>query len=475
MTVPEFNPPAHLPPLEVAALTTDFHGQVLLPGGDAYEQARRVWNGVIDRRPVLIAQPRDPADVGRAVRFARDHHLPLSVRGGGHNVAGGALCDGMVVDLSAMRGVTVDPRARTARVEGGATWAEVDAATQPHGLAAPGGVVSETGVAGLTLGGGLGWLRRRFGLSCDHVRAFEVVGAGGEVMRASADEHPDLYWALRGGGGAFGVVTAFEFGLQPVGPEVMFTMVFYPASAGLEVLRAYREFTLPAPDEVSSFAILGTLPEAEVFPPEAHGQPFVLLAAMYAGDPGEGEEALRPLRELGGPLIADFSARQPYVQVQRAFDEDYPAGRRYYWKSAYLHGLPDEALRCALDFAAASPSPLSTVDLWHLGGAIDRVEAASTAYAHRGAPYLLGVEANWDGEDEAAQAANVAWARRCVDAFAPFSTGGAYLNFPGFEEDAAGSAFAPGEHLARLEAVRQRYDPEGVFRVQSGNTGPGPA
>ncbi|WP_216320724.1 FAD-binding oxidoreductase [Deinococcus aestuarii] len=473
MTAPESGPPAVLKPEEVAALASGFRGSLLAPGSGTYEQARRVWNGVIDKYPALILQPRDTADVTRAVRFARDHHLPLSVRGGGHNVAGGALCEGgVVVDLCLMRGVTVDPRARTARVGGGATWAEVDAATQAHGLAAPGGVVSDTGVAGLTLGGGLGWLRRRFGLSCDHIRAFEVVTAGGEVVRADASEHPDLYWALRGGGGAFGVVTAFEFDLQPVGPEVMFAMVFYPASSGLDVLRAYREFAASAPDEVSSFAICGTLPEAEVFPPEAHGQPFVLLAAMSAGDPEGGEAALRPLREITRP-IADFSARQPFVEVQRAFDEDYPAGRRYYWKSAYLRGLPDEALRCALDFAAASLSPLSTVDLWHLGGAIDRIAPDATAYPHRGAPYLLGVEANWEEGDAASREANVTWARRCVEAFSPFSPGGTYLNFPGFEEDADGPDAAHGDHLARLEAVRRRYDPGGLFHLRAGHAAGG--
>ncbi len=461
MTTQPHSAPILLPPQQVAAFAAQLQGDLITPANSGYAAARQVWNGVIDKSPALIVRPRTVDDVVRALHFARDHALPVTVRGGGHNVAGHALCEGVVLDLSLMRGVTVDAQARIARVEGGATWAEVDAACQAFGLATPGGVVSETGVAGLTLGGGLGWLRRKHGLSCDQVRAYEVVTAAGQVVRVSADSEPELFWALRGGGGGFGVVTAFEFALHPLGPDVMFAMVFYPAS--LDILQAYRAYGQTAPEEVSSFAICGQVPESDVFPAEAHGQPFVLLAALYAGEAQAGERLLEPLRHCGQP-IADFSAVQPYVGVQQLFNEDYPNGRKYYWKSAYLAGLPDEALQLALDFAASSPSALSTVDIWPLGGAIDDLNASASAYPHRGAPYLLAVEANWDEPGEAAQEANVAWARLCLEQCAPYATGGVYLNFPGFEGESVALPEAQRAQQARLQQIKHLWDAGALFR-----------
>lgn len=446
------------------ALDARVEGDVLTPTRDGYDAARAVWNGVIDRRPALIVRPVSADDVAEAIIFGREQGLEIAIRGGGHNVAGTAVCDGgLVIDLSRMNEVRVDPDAHRATGGGGATWAELDAATQEHGLAAPGGVVSDTGIAGLTLGGGIGWLRRKYGLSCDNLVSCEVVTASGELLRASADENPDLFWALRGSGGGIGVVTSFTYRLHPVGPEVAVALAFHPGERASDVLGAYRALCEEAPDEVTSFAICGTVPDAETFPEEIHGRAFVLLAACYAGDPMEGEQALRAFREVDEPLV-DLSGRLPYVEVQQAFDEDYPQGMRYYWKSLYLDELTPDAIDRIITETAKRPSPLSTVDVWHLGGAISRVGDDETAFAPRGAPYLLGVEANW--EDPAADDDNVAWARGCVEALRPHSSGAGYVNFPGFyEEGDTGMRTTYGANFERLARIRETYDPEGVFRA----------
>jgi len=446
----------------VEGLANRLRGRVVRPTDADYDRVRAVWNGMVDKRPALIVRCAGTSDVLEAVRHARARGLPVAVRGGGHNVSGAAVCDdGLVVDLTPMRGVRVDPAAGTVRADGGVTIGDLDRETQAFGLAVPMGVVTETGIAGLTLGGGLGWLRRKYGLSCDDLISADVVTADGRVVAAESD--PELMWALKGGGGNFGVVTSFEFRAHPVGPEVFFAQVIHAGRDARSALRAYREWAAAAPDEISSFAILWHGPPDEAVPAEHHGAPIVVFAALHSGSPREGEEALRPLRAIGTP-IADLSAASSYLEVQRFFDEDYPAHvMRYYWKSRYLTGLPDELIDVLVELNEAAPSPHSTLDVWQLGGAFARVGAQDTAFGDRSAPFLLGIEANW--EDPADDEACIAWARRVHAAAAPFSTGAEYLNFPGLYEDADRTVRDTfGANLDRLAAVKRRYDPDNLFR-----------
>lgn len=455
----------------VDGLRGSMTGDLLVAGDRGYDDARALWNGVIDRRPAVIARCRDEDDVRAALRLASEHGLRLAIRGGGHNVAGTAsVDDGMVIDLSPMDGVDVDAGGRRVSAQGGATWADLDAATQPHGLATPGGVVSDTGIGGLTLGGGIGWLRRRFGLSCDNLMGARLVTADGEVLEVDEDRAPEVLWALRGGGGGLGVVTRLDYRLHPVGPEVAVAFVLYHADRTAEVLRAYRDYTTGLADEVTSFAICGTVPEEEDFPAEVWGEPYVLLMACAAAEPDVGERMLRPLRELGEPLV-DLSGTMPYVELQQLLDADYPSGMRYYWKSLHLPGLSDEVIELTREWAARRPSPLSTVDLWHLGGAMGRVPPEATAFGSRAAPFLLGVEANW--EDPGTDTENLSWTRDCIDAFESVSTGRQYLNFPGFlEEGEAAEVGAHGpDNYERLTRIRRRLDPERRFDVQRRHPG----
>jgi FAD/FMN-containing dehydrogenase len=439
-------------------------GELLRSGDAGYEDARKVWNGMIDKRPALIVRAASVVDVINSVDFARENDLLLAVRGGGHNVAGtGTVDGGMVIDLSPMKGIKIDPGRRTAHAEAGVTLGELDRQTQAFGLATPLGVVSETGIAGLTLGGGLGWLRRKHGLSSDNLLSVDVVTAEGTFLTASEEEHPELFWGIRGGGGNFGIVTCFEYRLHPVGPEVMFGFVFYPGSRTKEVLRSLNEYMAQAPDEVSPLSFLGRIPHDAMFAEEWHGQPFVAVAAMYAGDVEEGQRILRPLRELGEP-IADFSAPMPYVEAQKILDEDYPNGGRYYWKSTNVAGLDDEVIDRLIVHAENAPSDHSTIDVWYQGGAMSRVEASESSFGDRSAPILLGVEANWEEphDDEA----SVAWARDCVADMRRFSDGGTYLNFPGFlEEGQKLIRDAYGENYERLAALKNEHDPANLFRL----------
>ncbi|KTG27713.1 FAD-binding oxidoreductase [Haloferax profundi] len=453
---------------QIRALSADVLGAVVRPTDADYDDSRAVWNGMIDKRPALIVRCTGVADVVRSVAFARENDLLVAIRGGGHNVAGTAVCDdGIVIDLSEMTSVRVDPDERTARVSGGARWVDVDHETQLFGLAAPGGVVSDTGVAGLTLGGGIGHLRRKYGLSCDSLRSVDLVTADGEFITASEEEHADLFWALRGGGGNFGVVTSFEFDLYPVGPDVATCLVFYPADQLVECLRAYREYVRSASTEVSTLTFAGVLPDEELFP-DAVDVPKLGIMGCYAGPVEEGLEALEPLREFADP-IADFSGVMPYTEFQQLLDEDYPDGMRYYWKSLYLDGLSDQALERIEHWVDVAPSPLSTVDVWHLGGAIADVGLTESAFGGRQAPFLLGVEGNW--EDADADEENVAWVRDCLDDMREFSDGSVYLNFPGFFEDGdemIETAF--GAAYERLVAVKTEYDPANLFRVNQNVT-----
>ena len=444
---------------EIDSFEVGLRGQVIRKGDPTYDEARAVWNGMIDKYPALIARCQGTADVITSVDFAREHDLPLSIRGGGHNVAGTAMCDdGLVIDLSAMNAVRVDPDERTAWVQGGAIWADVDHETQAFGLATPGGVVSDTGVGGLTLGGGIGHLRCKYGLSCDNLRSVDIVTADGSLLTASKEDHADLFWGLRGGGGNFGVVTGFEFELHPVGPEVATTIVFYPAEQIPEVMQGYRAYVDSSPDEVTTLTSAGVLPDEELFSTEWLEAGKLAVLGCYAGDPDEGMEAMAPLRQLGDP-IGDFSAVMPYIELQQLFDPDYPEGMRYYWKSLYLDGLTDAAIDRITHWTERAPSPLSTVDIWELGGAITSVSPKDSAFTGRQAPYLLGVEANW--EDPTQDEANIAWVRDCLDDMQQFSDGSIYLNFPGFNEDTEEATF--GTAYERLVAVKNAYDPENLF------------
>jgi FAD/FMN-containing dehydrogenase len=439
-------------------------GESLRPGGTAYDEARKVWNGLIDKHPALIARCAGVGDVVDSVNFAREHDLLLAVRGGGHNVAGNAVCDGgLVIDLSPMKGIRVDPERRSVRAESGATLGDLDRETQVFGLATPMGVVSETGIAGLTLGGGIGWLRRKHGLSSDNLLSVDVVSADGRFLTASETENADLFWGVRGGGGNFGVVTSFEYRLHPVGPEVMFCFVLYPGERAKDVLNFCQQYVAEAPDEVSPLVMVGRVPPVEMFPERWHGAPMIAVAAMYAGEAEEGERVLKPLRELGG-AIADLSARMPYTMAQSLFDEDYPDGWRYYWKSQNISGLNDEVIERLVTHAQAAPSEHSTVDVWYQGGAMSRIEASESAFGDRSAPVWIGVEANW--EDAQDDEANIAWVRECVADMRRFSGGGAYLNFAGFFEEGdrlIQEAF--GENHKRLVDLKNEYDPTNLFRL----------
>lgn len=446
----------------VEALRAKLRGTLVRRGDPGYDDARRVWNGVINREPGLIVRCSGTADVIAAVNFARDNKLSLAVRGGGHNVAGNALCDGgVVIDLSAMRRVRVDPIRNTARVDGGAKLGDVDHEAQAFGLALPVGVVSATGVAGLSLHGGMGFLTRKFGLTCDHILSADVVTAEGNVIVADEHNSSDLLWALRGGGGSFGAVTSFEFQLQPVGPEVWMCIAMYPVAEATRVLGFWRDFMAKAPDEISSIAIYWSAPHEEPVPKEHHGAPVIVLAACWCGPMEKGEAAIKPLREVAKP-VADLSGPMPYLVAQKLFDPEYPDGRRYYWKSIYMNELSDPAIDMLSSYAATRPSPLSSIDVWALGGAMARMGPDQGAFFKRDAPYLLGIEANW--EDPKTDQTNIDWTRRLYKNAEKYSPGGMYFNFPGFLEegdDLLKQSF--GTNYERLRQVKAKYDPQNLF------------
>jgi FAD/FMN-containing dehydrogenase len=396
------------------------------------------------------------------LRFAQEHDLCVAVRSGGHNVAGHAVNDGgLVIDLSSMKGVLVDPLRGTARVQPGVAWGDLDRETQLFGLATPGGEVSTTGIAGYTLGGGIGLLHRKWGLACDNLLSVEIVTAAGDVLQASTTEHPDLFWAVRGGGGNFGVVTRFEFQLHPLGTEVYSVAVAYPFAAAPALMRAWREFTCHAPDEITSEALFWSVPPLPDLPRELHGTPIFILGALFAGPADEGEEALRPLQELATPIL-DFSGRMTYVESQSAFDFHFPPGRRYYWKSLYLDALDDPLIDEIVNLAADRPSSETLFGLRHLGGAIAQVPDDATAYGNRGAAFNLSLDAIWDdaGDDERV----IAWVRQAWSTLRQRTGGGVYLNFAGLgEENELLARAGYGENYDRLREVKRRYDPSNVF------------
>jgi FAD/FMN-containing dehydrogenase len=448
-----------------AALAGSIAGELIAPGDGAYDEARAVWNGAIDRRPALIARCAGAPDVAAALRHARERDLLVAVRGGGHGVAGQAVCDdGIVIDLSPMRGVAVDPVARTARAQGGVLWGELDAATQEHGLATVGGIVTHTGIAGLTLGGGIGWLMRRHGATVDNLLAAEVVTADGEVLRASADEHPELFWGLRGGGGNFGVVTELEYRVHPVGPTVLAGPLFYALEDAPEVLRHYRDFVAAgAPDELTTILNLRQAPALEFVPPELHGRPVAAVIVCWAGELRRGEQVLGELRRFGRPLL-DAIAPRPYVELQQLFDPGLPHGWHYYWKSWELPPLSDGAIDALVEHAGRITSPRSYLIVFQLGGAIGRVGEHETAYGQRDAAHNVNISAVWLPDDPAGEQ-HVRWVRECYDAVEPFATGRAYVNFLGDEGQARVRAAYGEQRYARLVALKRAHDPDNVFRL----------
>lgn len=433
-------------------LSEPLNGRVITPTDAGYDEARHVWNGMIDLHPAAIARCRNEDDVRTAIAFARRHDLPLSIRGGGHSAAGLAIVDaGLVVDLTPMNDVAVDPAARTARAGGGATWADFDRATTAHNLATTGGAISTTGIGGLTLGGGIGNLMRAHGLSCDNLLQARVVLATGEVVTANKDSHADLYWALKGGGGNFGVVTEFTYQLHPM-TGMVGGLIIHPRDNARAVLQRYREVALAAPDELGLFCGLIHSPE---------GAPIAVFLPWFDGNESAAAPVLAPLREFGEP-IADLTAPVDYVTVQTYLDEAFPAGMQVYWKSHFLTGLPDEAIDIMIEYANSAPSVLSAALLETMGGAIGRIDPNATAFAHRDAPFNLAIIGRW--LDPAETEVNVAWARAFFEAMQPFASG-AYVNYLGVGDDPARIADAyAGPTYQRLRQVKRQYDPENLFR-----------
>ena len=448
---------------DTADLARHFRGELIGRNDASYDRARRVWNGAIDRHPFLVARCTGVADVIAAIRFAREHALVVAVRGGGHNVAGTAVCDdGVVIDLSPMKGMWVDPNARTARAQAGLLWGEFDHETQRFGLATPGGIVTHTGIAGLTLGGGLGWLMRRYGLTCDNLLSADVVTADGELVRASAQENADLFWGLRGGGGNFGVVTSFEYRLHAVGPDVLAGVVLYPAARAREVLDSYRRYIASAPDELMTIVVLRMAPPAPFLPTAIHGQPVVIIAACHAGSVEEGERVVAPLRRFGEPL-ADLIVRTQYTSHQAMLDASVPHGLGYYWKSEYLPPLTDAALATLTEHAWRLATPQCYTALFHLGGAVGREDAEGSAFEDRRATHAMTIDGVWS--DPAASGACIDWARSFWDAVRPHSMGRAYVNFLGEEgQDRVRGAYGSTKY-ERLRALKRKYDPTNFFRM----------
>jgi len=450
--------------LDSASIDTfrsSLRGELLRPGDADYDATRAVWNGMIDKRPALIARCTGTADVIEAVNFAREHQMLVSIRSGGHNVAGNAVCDdGLMIDLSPMKGIWVDPTQRTARAQAGVLWGEFDRETQQFGLATTGGVVSTTGVAGLTLGGGVGWLNGKYGLAIDNLLSVDIVTADGNLVTASASEHPDLFWGVRGAGANFGVVTSFEFRLHPVGPMILGGMVIHPFERAREVLHFYREFTANEPDELTTYAAMLTGPD---------GNLVVALVICYAGPIDEGERVIAPLR-LFGPPVADMIGPMPYRSQQSMFDEAFPHGRQSYWKSSLMHAIDDDAIDIAIDYMSRVPSAGTATLFEHYHGAYARSEGGETAFSHRSDPYDFVILSVWD--DRAETPANVRWTREFFETMRPHLSTGVYVNVLDNDEGVDRVKAAYGDNYERLVALKHKYDPTNLFRMNQ-NIRPG--
>ncbi len=455
--------PVTLPDSAVDALRAALRGGLLRRGEPGYDASRAIWNAMIDRHPALIVRAVGVNDVRGTVRFAREHGLRLAVKGGGHNIAGNAVCDdGLMLDLSPMKSVRVDPVARTARVEPGVTLGELDRETQAFGLATPVGINSTTGVAGLTLGAGFGWTSRALGLSIDNLVSADVVTADGRLVLTDEKHEPDLFWAIRGGGGNFGVVTSFEFKLHPLGPEVLSGLVVHPLAQAKDLLREYRRITSEAPDELAVWFVMRKAPPLPFLPPAWHGKEVLVFAACYSGDVASGQKAMAPLRALGQP-IADVIAPHPFVAWQAILDPLLAPGMRNYWKSHSFTRVSDGAIDVLVDAARRLPSPETEVAFAQLGGAINRVAAGATAYPHRDLQYVVNIHTRW--ANAADDAACIAWARGLFDALTPHATGGVYVNFMPEEEAQRVRHGAYGVNYDRLARLKAKYDPQNLFRM----------
>ena len=445
-------------------LRSSVHGAVIGPEDDGYDEARSIWNGAIDRRPAYVVRCAGVADVVAAVGFARERDLLVGVRSGGHGVGGQALCDGgLVIDLSPMKGIRVDPLTRIARAEAGVLWGEIDRETQLFGLATVGGIVTHTGIAGLTLGGGIGWLMRKHGATVDNLLSADVVTAQGEIVKASEEENPDLFWAIRGGGGNFGIVTSFEYRLHPVGPTVLAGPVFHRLDDAPEVLRFYREFIAAAPDELTTIFDLSVAPALPFLPEEVHGMPIVMLGACYAGSPDEGAELVRPLKQFGRPIV-DLLEPKPYMALQSMFDPLVPHGWHRYWKSVELPPLTDGAIDTLVEHSSAPTSPKSYTIVFQLGGALARVGQDETAFSQRDAAHNVNINAVWTEEDPDAER-HVAWARDFFDAMQPHAGERVYLNFLGEEGGNRVRQAYGARNYERLVELKRTYDPTNFFRL----------
>lgn len=450
-----------------------FRGHLIVPEDESYDEVRQIWNGMFDKKPALIARCTSAEDVSAAVKLARDQGMVLAVRGGGHNGSGSGTCDGgMLIDLSLMKSVSVNPSTRRAWVGGGATWGDFDRAAQAHGLATPGGVVSATGVGGLTLSGGIGWLRGKCGLSLDNVMSVEIVTADGQVRTASERENSDLFWAIRGGGGNFGVVTNFEFKLHPIGPTVMVLMPVYRAVDAAEVMKGWRDFMASAPDEIGGALVeFSTIPEDPAYPKETWNEKVMALVGVWAGPAEEGERALQPLRALATPLL-DFSGQMGYCEVQSLYDALFPKGvHRAYFKSLYMDRLEDVAIDEIAPRCANRPSDRSLCSVWYMGAAVGRVPKEATAFGDRSFRWMLSIDAIWDKPED--DALNLSWARGFWSDMQGYSNGRGYLNFAGLPEDGDGMARGTyGPNFSRLAAIKAKYDPTNLFRLNQ-NIKPG--
>ncbi len=447
---------------KIVEFKAHFRGDVLLPADAGYDAARQIWNAMIDRRPALIARCTSSEDIVLAVKFAREHNLLVSVRGGGHNIAGNAVCDdGLMIDLSLMKRVQVNANARRANVEPGCTLADVDAAVQAHGLATPLGINSTTGVAGLTLGGGFGWLSRKYGMSIDNLLAADVVTADGSQLHASETENADLFWGLRGGGGNFGIVTRFEFQLHPVGPDVLSGLIVFPFAQAKSVLTQFARFTETMPDDLNVWMVTRKAPPLPFLPEDVHGKEIVALALCYAGDPTEGEKLIQPLRGFGTAL-GEHIGVQPFTAWQQAFDPLLTKGARNYWKSHNFSRLSDGAIDTIIEYAGKLPSPQCEIFIGTIGGQTARVAPEAMAYSSRDANYVMNVHGRW--ESAAEDAPCIAWAREFFAKSQPFASGGAYINFL-TQEESARVAFAYGATYNRLLELKKKYDPTNFFRM----------
>ena len=447
----------------VGGLRMRLRGPVLLPGDAGFEEARTLWNGMIERRPALVGRCIGTADVIEAVRFAREHELLLCIKAGGHNIAGLAAADGaLMIDLSPMRGVWVEPGRKIAHAQAGCLLGDLDRETQLHGLATVLGFISLTGCAGLTLGGGFGYLTRRFGWTCDNVLGMDVVTAEAKLVRASRDENADLFWGLRGGGGNFGLVTGIDYALHPVGQEIVGGAVAWPASAAEDVLELYRSLAEAAPRELTLVALMRPAPPAPWLPPEMHGKPIVIILACHSGDPAEGERLVAPIKAFGKP-VGDVLVRRPYAQLQSMLDATQPKGKRYYWKSEYLAGVEPELCDELIAHAGRIRSPHAAIALFQLGGALNELDEDHSPAGNRQARYVFNVTGAWDRPEE--DAANIEWARAAWTGMKRFSTGGTYLNFLTGDEGDERTAAALGNALPRLAGIKRAWDPQNVFRT----------